>query len=216
MTTASPNPRGYPWAVRARSGVLRVTGFLDGPVREDVERRTPVVAVGSNAAPAVLTAKLGGLMGTGVPMTVATVEGLHVGHSAHVSAGGYVAAAPVRGCYRAVRAVTVCWFDEAQLERVDQTEPNYRRVPLPADMRCRTDAGAVTGAQIYTSVHGVLGQDGSVLALRDQAGVLSWLAARVPGDVRELLSHDRMVDPDVRERIRLALMEADLVLPSGW
>lgn len=210
MPAAHPDPRGYPWAEPARAGVLGPAGFVeDAP--ELPPGRTPVVAVGSNASPTVLRAKLGGLLGTGLPMTLARVEGLQVGHSAHVSARGYVAAAPVRARPGADVAGTfvVCWFDEAQLARVDGTEPNYRRVPLD-----RT--GERTAVQVYTSVHGVLGEGGTPLDLLDQGEVLGWLAARLGPGLREDLDHRRLTDPAVRERVRAAMVEASLVIPAGW
>ncbi|WP_289017394.1 hypothetical protein [uncultured Ornithinimicrobium sp.] len=210
MPAAHPDPRGYPWAEPARPGVLGPAGFVeDAP---DLQGRTPVVAVGSNASPTVLRAKLGGLLGTGLPMTLTRVEGLQIGHSAHVSARGYVAAAPVRarpGTDVGAGTFVVCWFDQAQLARVDGTEPNYRRVRLD-----RT--GERTAAQVYTSVHGVLGEGGTPLDLLDQGEVLDWLAARLGPGLREDLDHRRLTDPAVRERVRTAMVEAGLVIPAGW
>lgn len=223
MVDDTPDPRDYPWAEPARAGLLHRDGFLEDDGPEGLRGRTPVVAVGSNAAPGVLARKLGSLLATGLPVRTARVDGLHVGHSAHVSAGGYVAAAPAAGT--TVQQVTVCWFDAAQLAQVDRTEPNYRRVPLPVRMACRLvrrpgasgraeDGPVVPHAQIYESVHGVLGEGGQALALRDQAGVLAWLATRLPRHVGPWLDHDRLVDPDVRERVRLAMLGAGLVLTS--
>lgn len=223
MSSVQLDPGDYPWAEPARVGILHPDGFLEGDRGAGLGGRTPVVAVGSNAAPTVLVGKLGGLLATGLPMGTATVDGLHLGHSAHVSARGYVAAAPARGA--ASQRVTVCWFDPAQLAQVDATEPNYRRRPLPGRMPCRLVSGpgatrpedgpVVRGAQVYASVHGVLGEGGTALGLRSQAGVLAWLAARVPEDLTDHLSHHRLVDADLRERVRRALIDADLVLPSG-
>lgn len=237
MTGSPLDPRAYPWSEPLRVGILRPggvveddPGFLVGDATEALRGRTPVVAVGSNAASAVLARKLGASLSSGLPMGTATVDGLHVGHSAHVSAGGYVAAAPARGV--SARQVTVCWFDPAQLTRLDASEPNYRRVPLPESMPCRSvlppgPAGRsgpsawhgkgplVPGPQIYRSVHGVLGEAGRVLALRAQTGVLAWLAARLPPDLGDRLRHDRLVEPHLRERVRRALVDTGLVLPSA-
>ena len=203
-------PSGYPWAEPVRTGVLGDRGFAEGQ-DGGLAGRVPVVAVGSNASPVVLAGKLGGLLGPGLPVAAAEVHGLAVGHSAHVSARGYVAAAPVRG--DGVRSLTVCWFDEAQLATLDATEPNYRRVQLPESMPCLVGGAPVTGAEVYESVPGVLGEDGAPLELLDQTRVLDWLSQRLPGLGR--LDHDRLVDEDLRERVREALVEAELVLPSG-
>ncbi|MGD8201280.1 hypothetical protein ACQE98_11510 [Ornithinimicrobium sp. W1679] len=238
MRTDHPDPRGYPWPEPARSGVLGPSGFRvddtgPGPRPDDRSGRTPVLAVGSNAAPTVLRAKLAELLGTGVPIALATVEGLHVGHSAHVSARGYVAAAPVRGApvgAAGPRTFTVCWFDDAQLARVDASEPNYRRVTLPEDVSCRPVVGSGStgvcdgsvgssgsvGAQVYASVHGVLGEGGRPLGLRRQEDVLAWLADRLGPGLRSELDHARLVDPAVRERVRDAVVAAGLVVRAGW
>src|SRR5690625_6972049 len=58
--------------------------------------RTLVVAVGSNQSPAVIAAKyrrFGLVSPVTTPFLSCTVQELAVGHSAHVSARGYIAAA---------------------------------------------------------------------------------------------------------------------------
>ncbi len=177
-----PHPAGYPWPVAARSGVLMPAGLRARPPEpDDLTRRVPVVAVGSNAAPAVLARKLGSHLRRGLPMVRAVVHGLGVGHSAHASAGGYVPAAPFAAARGAVSPVVVTWLDELQLRLVDRTEPNYRRVLLPPGASCRAEGGAVlNGAQVYDSRHGLLGQAGQPLPLGPQQQVVSWLAGRLP------------------------------------
>ncbi|QDO89426.1 hypothetical protein FNH13_14720 [Ornithinimicrobium ciconiae] len=207
------HPSEYPWAEPLRAGLLRGDAFVPEACVDDLEGRVPVVAVGSNASPAVLRHKLGPLLSTGVPLAVVQVEGLAVGHSAHVSARGYIAAAPFRseGAHEAV----VAWFDTAQLATLDATEPNYRRIPLPDDMSCRQGDVSVAGAEVYASVHGVLGEDSTPLSLRDQISALSWLAHRLPAPIASALNHGSLREANTRERVRGALIEAGLVLPSG-
>ncbi|TQL51778.1 hypothetical protein [Ornithinicoccus hortensis] len=204
---------GYPWAGPVRSGVIRPGGLVPGGLSAAATTgRTPVVAVGSNASPEVLRRKLADHLSPGIPIAPAVVDDLMVGHSAHVSARGYVAAAPGR-VEGASAPVAVCWFDEEQLAALDATEPNYRRIVLPGGMPCRLPAPAATGgaapdpadrvdgAQVYDSVHGVLGEDGRVLPLRDQAGVLAWLAERLPpGTVPQ--DHAALADARCREAVR--------------
>ncbi|WP_109474520.1 hypothetical protein [Ornithinimicrobium cavernae] len=207
------SPSDYPWAEPARTGLLTEETLHEGDVSGEVSGRVPVAAVGSNASPTVLQGKLGGLLSTGLPIGEAQVERLAVGHSAHVSARGYVAAAPFAGA--ASRPVTVCWFDQPQLEAMDLTEPNYQRVPLPGSMPCLLGGEPLTGVEVYDSVHGVLGESGSPLELRDQAGVLGWLGRRLPTHLAEVMDHDRLLDPGLREQVRCALATSDLALPSG-
>lgn len=216
---------GYPWAVPVPTGVIGPDGLVGQqlPPPAELASRVPVVAAGSNASPQVLLGKLAGSLGPGVPISPAVVQGLLVGHSAHVSGRGYVAAAPSRQ-QDASASVAVCWFDAEQLAVMDATEPNYHRLRLPADMPCRLpDATVLADAQIYDSVHGVLGEGGEVLGLRDQTEVLEWLAARLPdatayglGDGHDpSTTHQRLGDPDVRERIRTDLVRLGLRVDSG-
>lgn len=213
------HPSDYPWAEPVRVGMLRPDAFVEGELSDHLQERVPVVAVGSNAAPSVLVGKLGGLLETGLPVGSAVVDGLHIGHSAHVSARGYVAAAPARAQGR--QPVTLCWFDAAQVGVLDATEPNYRRVTLPVGMPCRlvtadgSSGPAVSGAQVYESAHGVLGEGGHPVPLQDQDGLLSWLAERLPTELADVLAHEHLLDADLRDQVRRALVEADLVVPSG-
>lgn len=202
------HPRDYPWAVPARTGVVGPDGFTSRPLPSRAAR-TPVLAIGSNASPDVLAGKLDGLLHTGLPIGPALIGGLLIGHSAHVSARGYVAAAPAPRP-GAVAAITITWCDEDQLGRLDASEPNYRRLPLPTAMGCHLEDGRpVARAQLYVSVHGLLADEGELLTLRPQAEVLAWLAERLPGPAGEL-SHERLVDPGVRERVRAGLITAHL------
>lgn len=211
-----PPPRDYPWPEPARSGLLTPTGLLTGDHASSLADRTPVAAVGSNASPTILRHKLGPLLETGLPITLAQVDGLAVGHSAHVSARGYVAAAPIASPPDAgPRAVTLAWFDRAQLAAMDETEPNYRRTTLPSRMPCRQGDVTVTGTEVYVSNHGVLGEAGVPLGLLAQGGVLDWLARRLPGSLAAWLNHDALGDAERREAVRTALIAADLVVPAG-
>lgn len=208
------HPSAYPWIEPVRTGVLRQDGLHESDVEpgstSGLDGRVPVVAVGSNAAPTVLRHKLGSLLGTGLPLAAAAVEGLLVGHSAHVSARGYVAAAPARGT--GALPVTLAWFDVDQLAALDATEPNYRRVPLPSSMPCHvvTQSTPVQGAHVYESVHGVLGQGRRPLSLLPQREVLEWLATRLPS--LGPLSHERLEDTQLREDVRLGVLDAGLVI----
>src|SRR5699024_4026061 len=94
--------------------------------------RTLVMAVGSNQSPAVIAAKyrrFGLVSPVTTPFLSCTVQELAVGHSAHVSARGYIAAAP-HHAPGAVTELVATWFDAAQLEIVDRSEPNYERIEL--------------------------------------------------------------------------------------
>lgn len=207
------HPRDYPWAEPSRAGMLTEAGLVADVLPVDVEGRVPVIAVGSNASSAVLQRKLGPLLATGVPVAAVEVEQLAVGHSAHVSLRGYLPAAPFRGV--GSRAALVGWYDADQLAALDASEPNYRRVTLPGDMPCRMGDRHLSGAAVYESVHGVLGEGGSPLDLLTQSAVLAWLARRLPSPLAATLDHRMLTRLDTREQVRVAMRDADLVLPSG-
>jgi hypothetical protein len=154
------DPLDYPWTASAPEATKLST-----------EGRTLVVAVGSNASPAVLARKLAAVEPT-VPMAECVVTGIAVGHSAHVSAGGYVPAAP----YDSPTARTPLragWFTPEQLAALDATEPNYERVSLAtADYPLRLD---VEQFDVYRSRWGVLALDEAPLGLMAQADLLEML-----------------------------------------
>ncbi len=125
---------------RTVDGALRAAG-VDG-----VRDRRLVVAVGSNACPAVVARKLtGGHVDPTVPFLRATVTGMAVGHSAHVSVAGYVAATAFRRP-GARTAVFASLLDRDQLACLDATEPNYTRRAVTAD-ECilAIDGGSAAG-----------------------------------------------------------------------
>lgn len=207
-----PPASAYPWPEPLRTGLLTREELHEGEAG-DLGGRTPVAAVGSNASPTILRQKLGALLASGLPLVRAEVEQLAVGHSAHVSARGYIAAAPFRSS--GSRPVTVAWFDPAQLAAMDATEPNYHRIPLPGGMPCHQGGERLTGVEVYESTHGVIGERGTPLTLLDQASLLAWLAQRLPGQLTDSLHHDALAAAGCREQVRTAFITAGVVLPSG-
>ena len=133
--------------------------FLAGIGHPPVERRVPLLAIGSNASPAQLRHKL--RERTVVPMTRARVSGIGIGVSAHVSLMGYVSASPFRAPGR-TRELFVIWLDADQLRLVDASEGlftpsgNYQRLALP-DSSVQLESGQVPdGVQLYVNRRGVL------------------------------------------------------------
>ena len=153
------------------------------PERPDAAARL-VVAVGSNASPAVMAAKLG----HAIPIFGVRVAGLAVGHSAHVAARGYIPATPVPSPGAAL-STGAAWLGDDDLATLDSTEPNYHRLtvtthdhPLcPSPDQPPTPDDAPTEFSVYVSRHGALGdaRTGEVLTFGPQQRVLDWLHARV-------------------------------------
>lgn len=191
-------PVDYPWVDQhlRSAGVLRwdPAGFTVQPAGADLRGRTPVAAVGSNAAPAILARKLAALVSGWVAMEPRALPGVRIGHSAHVSLHGYVPAAPYVGP-GAARTV-VGWFDDEQLALLDATEPNYVRLRLDA------------GVDVYASRWGVVAVDGVPVPLTGQAQLLELL--RPPA-----LAYGDLADPAVAARVSAWLQETSAV-DAGW
>ena len=182
--------------------------------------RIPVLAVGSNASPAQLRRKLAaaGLRPV-MPITAVQVRGLAVGVSAHVSRPGYLPATPIHDP-TATSGLWVTWPDAATLAAIDQTEPNYHRVPLSSQYPVELESGqAVQDCWIYVSRHGYLtDHDGNPRRLTDQAALISGLLADIPAltglagnSPGEWISRTR--DEQVRNAIRAMFRSAGLVRP---
>lgn len=210
----------YPGAPPPRSGVLEGDRFWPGRRADRLDHRSLVLAIGANAVPAVLAGKLRRAGATGlVPIVRAEVEGLAIGHSAHVNRGGYVPAAPyIRG---GTLATWGLWLTDEQRAAVDATEPNYTRVRLratdhPLRLEDRRDC---VDYEVYASRWGVLGIEGVPLPLDTQVALhtrladVAGVAELVPwGDAPSAVR--ALVDPDVRARVRRALVGAGLVTPG--
>lgn len=194
---ASFDPSGYPWQPIPEPGVIVGGTFRPTAVPDEMlasqgaapmRMRHPVLAVGSNASAAVMDRKLAAAgICSALPMTVGRHDGLAVGHSAHVSMPGYIAAAPYR-CGRCRRPFVVVHPDDDQLEALDATEPNYERVRY----------GEVW---VYRSRWEVLAVGGLPVTLRPQRDLHRTLtevdprfrqrfAGRPPHEVTASLAHD--------------------------
>jgi hypothetical protein len=180
-----------------------------------------VLAVGSNAASAVIRYKLGRRGASAVvPLVTGVVRGLDVGHSAHVSRGGYVPATPVHRSGARTRVVLQL-LDDEQLEVVDATEGNYERVELTATRYpvVLAGGGRPRRVHVYTSLRGVLGRPGErPVPMLPQPDVLAVLrAAGVPhttGEPHEVASRFGS-SPAVRDAANDALERLGLVHDSG-
>ena len=234
-------PAEYPWATWPVAGWVRADGVrrVDHISQAQVDGRVGVLAVGSNASPAVLARKLDELLADEVAIHPVRVSGMTIGHSAHVSTPGYIPAAPAARPGSWTEAV-LTWLTPAQLARVDATEPNYRRRPLPAHVRVTTTGPAsdflcppgliaqtsgsgregdpeaadpsVVPLHLYDSVHGVLARNRQVLTLRPQRDVLDWVNKHLPGPP---LQPADLADPVLQEHLRAQFIQHGLRVESG-
>lgn len=185
-----------------------------------------VVAVGSNASPGVLQRKLAG-HGLAGPITFVTgvLRGCAVGHSAHVSAPGYVPAAPYAEP-AASTPVVVLLLSARQVECLDGTEPNYvRRRVVRGELTLLVDGGREPDAfDLYDTRWGVLGPPGAAPpALTSQAALHEHLgahwepyAALLGGDATVEQTVRRLgADPRLRERVGDAFHATGWAAPTG-
>lgn len=185
--------------------------------------RVPVLAVGSNAAPAQVRRKLATSgPATAVPITAVRVNGLSVGVSAHVSKAGYVPATPVPDPSSKNLPLWVTWLTQDELLTIDKTEPNYDRIRVPRFCSIRLTSGQlVSGCWLYVSRHGYLiAPSGEPRKLIDQAGLISSLLAQFP-DLAELTGTSptewvrRVQSEKIRDDIRDLFRSAGIARSSG-
>lgn len=195
-------PLTYPGRIPATSGVLVDDHYLpllpiDGTPAEEwqagdetldkllarlgcspMSERCPVVAVGSNASPSQMRRKfVSHAIRPVIPMTLADVEGIVPGVSAHVNRWGYVPAAPVEAPGETSR-LFVLWLDDRELATLDVAEPNYWRRLLPADRHSVTLESGVRLPPCFAYVgrHGCLTDgDGQARRLVDQPTLIQSL-----------------------------------------
>jgi hypothetical protein len=209
----------YPGTRPPASGLLHDGSYSRLAVPPSTAERYVVVAVGSNASPAVMHRKLAtnGVDGT-VPFIHAEVTGLRVGHSAHVSRAGYIPAAPIL-TPPARTSVVAVFLDHEQLTAVDRTEPNYIRESVGQD-ECRLSlAGGESPAsfQLYVSRRGVLAPPGEQpLGLMDQDALFAHLRQRCEPFSRLLPAGDRAAMRRFASDEHLRDQAMDAFHRGGW
>jgi hypothetical protein len=172
MTGADPDAlirlaEGYPYPRPAGSYL-----FDDGALRPLKapwhERRTAVIACGSNGAPARLIQKFAGT-GARIPVTPAWLHGYAVVYSAHFTSYGALPATlhPWPG---ARTRLCVTWLDAGQLERMHESEGVGERYDyvLLEQLELGIDGHrVVASAGAYLSRRGPLAQDGRPVRLAE-------------------------------------------------
>lgn len=229
MGSAAFPPHLYPWvAAPVYPWVADPAGYAPLEIRR--EGRTLMVAVGSNASRAVLTTKLADVGGVDISPARVVVHGIAVGYSAHVSARGYIPAAPFASP-GATSTLTAFWLDDEQLAALDRTEPNYHRLTVTTTshpLRERLDdvdsvpvrsPVPVREFAVYASRHGVLtDRQSTPLPFSTQGAVLAHLAedlddpslAEPPATVCA-----RLGDPDTGKDLTRRIHQRRLFRPDG-
>lgn len=221
----STNIDGGPLAEGAAGERLRLDDALRCIGAAPMADRTPVLAIGSNAAPGQLRHKFP--EGPIVPLIRATVRGLAVGHSAHVSKAGYVPYAPMADPSKEVaRRFSLLWLDQEQVAIVDKTEPNYRRVVIKApQVLVELESGErLARVQMYRGCWGILqsSPSGPVLQAMSQTelfrilGNQEWFVRVVPESRKGVEFAIRaLADARRRDEIRREMARLGLAVDDG-
>ena len=158
----------YPFARPASCFLFRDGGIHPLPPGWRDGDRTPVVAIGANAAPRRLAQKFIGPH-EAIPVTRARLHDHAVVFSAHYSSYGALPATvwPADG---ALTEVFVTWLDPDQLERMHRSEGvgrRYRLVMLEGvELRTAGHEG-IERAEAYVSEAGALAPDGAPIRLAE-------------------------------------------------
>jgi hypothetical protein len=135
----------------------------------DFAGRVPVLAAGSNQSPEQLIRKYGGDPEIGaIPGQRGLLSDFDVVYAAHLTAYGSLPATFQHSPGTTVR-VFVLWLDDAQLERMHETERNYSYDHLDGIRIVFDDGGIANDAYAYSSKVGCYGHQGGCIALREIA-----------------------------------------------
>lgn len=156
---------GYPYAAHGGDFLFRDGTAQPLPPGHPFDGLTPVIAVGSNRAPAQLARKFAE-MAVAVPVTRLQARDVDVVHAAHIAGYGAVPAT-LAASPGTVAELWITWLDDTTLLHMDATEAvgvNYDRVTVElrwADAGPRSPARAL----LYTARRGLLRLDGEPVAL---------------------------------------------------
>lgn len=227
MTDPVTHAKSYPFPVPGRSYVFR-NGEPHDMDDHGFDRtgRTPVLAAGSNQSHEQLARKYSVLPGhVEIPIQRGNLHDFDSVYAAHLAGYGSVPSTfhPSPG----TQVTTyILWLDDAQLNRMHETERNYTYDRLDAVRVDIPDAGETLGeAFAYTAKVGCVNVDGAPVALAEisatgrtlpameQAEMLDHVRARLaPDDDLETFIRAHIDDENLRRRRTAALSSDSLPL----
>ena len=128
----------------------------------DADGRTALLAIGANASPQALAAKLGDERD--VPSAHAWLAGFDVVYSAHFAPYGAIPATPQHSPGTEVD-VRMLWVTDRELEALHPTEGNYRFGRLEGIELRLSDGTRLDATHAYLSRHGCMRLDGEEVSL---------------------------------------------------
>lgn len=206
--TALARARGYPYELPDDSYVWdngAVHPFDAAAAQGARDRRTPVLAVGSNQAPEQLTRKFGRNGAAPIPVQRCHVQGFDVVYAAHIARYGSVPAM-LQASPGTEVSLFVTWLDDAQLEIMNYTEldsAHYHYGLLEDVVVTLDDGSGMRELHAYVGRRGNLLHDGAPVALAgitarnrryremDTAAMLAGLQDRL---AETALAHEGHVD----------------------
>jgi len=201
--------KSYPFGHPGESYLFRDGGAhpLEEP-RRAIKGRIPVIASGSNAAPAQLARKYENFAaGAEIPVTRADLGEFDSVYNAHITAYGSVPATlfPSPGT---VLETFITWLDEEELAVMHATEQpgiNYHFAELKALTLEVAGVGPLDAAFAYISVVGCLDHEGAPVSLAEVPARGRRYAALGQGEIQAVI-RDRMapvavLDPFIRENV---------------
>jgi len=213
LARAKSYPFGHP-----KDSYLFCAGDVEPLVDPAVEirGRVPVLASGSNAAPAQLARKYAANgAGARIPVTRARLKDFDSVYNAHIAAYGSMPATlyPSSG----TQLVTfITWLDDAQLSIMHATEQpgvNYHFAKLSNITVTVDDLGPLDSAFAYISVVGCLIFEGTPVALAEVSAEDRRFPARCQEEMlaiaRDFCAPDMGLDPFILEMVADADLRAE-------
>ncbi|MFT5539322.1 MAG: hypothetical protein ACI82H_000840 [Alphaproteobacteria bacterium] len=212
LVRAKAYPFGHP-----KDSYLFCAGDAESLVDLTVEirGRVPVLASGSNAAPAQLARKYSANgAGARIPVTRARLKDFDSVYNAHIAAYGSIPATlyPSPGTQL---TTFITWLDEAQLSIMHATEQpgvNYHFAELSNITVTVDDLGPLDSAFAYISVVGCLIFEGTPVALAEVPAEDRRFPARSQEEmlalVRDCCAPDMALDPFILETVADADLRA--------
>ena len=169
MNDPVAHAKSYPFPVPGRSYIFRNGRAIDMPEKGfDRAGRTPVLAAGSNQSNEQLARKYSGLAGhVEIPVQKATLGGFDSVYAAHLAGYGSVPSTFFPSPGTAVTTYLL-WLDDAQLNRMHETETNYTYDYL-SEIRVEIDGlgELLREAYAYTAKVGCINRGGMPVALSE-------------------------------------------------
>lgn len=236
---------GYPYpsppfdCVWTKQGLMRLKGHdpraigraLQSVGADPEARRTPVLAIGSNRAPAQLLRKFHDFEAPAVVVARATLFDFDVVYGAGIGGYGAIGGATLAPCSGAAVEVWTTWLDDDQLQRMHETEGLaggvYGFYELRSLTLCFAAGTRWPKALAYVQKRGALNLGGRPVALAEvpaerrrfpalrQPQLQALMRDRfAPGATVDRFVHENLTKPDVRQARIKALSEN--AIPFDW